>query len=199
MKSRSNAKEQFVGIPHWVMRHPAFRDASHRARALLFDVALQYNGRNNGKLTVCAKAMKPLGWTSNDALYKAKNELLALGLLVETRCGAKPNKAAWYALSWRALDVVDGLDINPRSYVTLAARKYEPFLSNVVARTTKVRPPHDGVERAKIAPSHGVSGAASTPPDGAVDGTLGPLSTPPHGAYIDLPYLVQRPKGANDD
>lgn len=199
MKSRKNMKERFIGIPHWVALHPSFRDASHRARALLLDVALQYNGRNNGRLTVCAKAMKPLGWNSNDALYKAKNELLALGLLIETRRGAKPSKAAWYALSWRALDVVDGLDMNPRSYVTLGAQKIESRGPDMVANTTKGRPPHGGVEKAKTAPPHGVSGASSTPPHGAVEGTFGPTSTPPHGAYIDLPYLVQRPKGANDD
>lgn len=145
MKQRKNPKERFVGMPNWVMRHPAFRNASYCARALLFDVALQYNGHNNGKQVICAKAMKPLGWTSNDTLYKAKNELLALGLLIETRRGAKPSKAAWYALSWRALDVVDGLDINPRSYVTLGARKSELGAGNLVAYATKFRPPHGGV------------------------------------------------------
>jgi hypothetical protein len=123
MKDRSNSKERFLGIPHWVMRHPAVRAASYRARALLFDVALQFNGHNNGSLVVCDKALKPLGWNSRDGLCKAKQELLALGLLVETRRGARPNKAAWFALGWRKLDIVDGFDINPRSYVTLGARK----------------------------------------------------------------------------
>jgi hypothetical protein len=173
MKDRKNAKERFVGIPHWVMRHPAFRAASHRARALLFDVVLQYNGSNNGKLVVCGKAMKPLCWNSNDGLYKAKNELLTLGLLTETRCGAKPSKAAWYALGWRPLDVKDGLDINPRSYVMLGARKIESG------------PPHGGAMNPKTAPCGGARGAPSTPPHGAVEGTFGPPSTPPHGAYID--------------
>jgi hypothetical protein len=154
MKKQRNSKERFVGIPHWVMHHPAFRAASHRARALLLDVALQYNGSNNGKLVVCDKAMKPLGWNSRDGLCKAKQELLALGLLVETRRGAKPNKAAWFALGWRTLDIVDGLDINPRSYVMLAARKIESG------------PPHGGLEPTSIRPPHGQRDALSRPPHG---------------------------------
>jgi hypothetical protein len=198
-KLRKNPKEQFVGIPHWVMRHPAFRDASHRARALLFDVALQYNGRNNGKLVVCDKVMKPLGWNSRDGLCKAKQELLTLGLLIETRRGAKPNKAAWYALSWRALDVAHGLDLNPRSYVTLIWQKSEPDGRHLVAHTTKVRPPQDGLVPSTIRPPHGLRDAPPRPPHGRMEGQSGTPSRPPHGQYIDVAIPGARRKGANHD
>lgn len=173
-KKTENSLGRFVGLPHWVMHHAAFREASHRARALLLDVALQYTGSNNGKLVVCEKAMKPLGWNSKDGLTKAKRELVELGLLVETRRGAKPNRAAWYALSWRPLDVKDGLDISVRSYVTLAARKNDP------------RPPHGGVEVAEIGPSHGVRVSPSTPQHGPMRANFDTPSTPPHGAYLDV-------------
>lgn len=170
MKDRRN-KERFLGIPHWVMYHPAFRAASHRARALLLDVALQYNGRNNGKLVVCDKAMKPLGWKSKDGLQKARQELLGLGLLIETRRGARPSKAAWYALGWLPLGVTDGLDINPRSYVPLGAQK--------IASLT----PHGGVAPAKTGPPHGVRDAPSTPPHGPVEGVFG-IPLPRHTGRI---------------
>jgi hypothetical protein len=140
MKDRRNGKERFVGIPYWVMYDPAFRAASHRARALLFDVALQYNGKNNGKLVVCDKAMKPLGWKSKDGLQKARQELLGLGLLIETRRGARPSKAAWYALGWRPLEVTDGLDITPRSYVPLGARKIASLTPHGGVAPELVRP-----------------------------------------------------------
>ncbi|MFM0544002.1 hypothetical protein PQR29_04665 [Paraburkholderia strydomiana] len=173
MKERkSKGSERFVGVPFWVMNHVSFRAASHRSRALLFDVLLQYNGRNNGTLVVCDKALKPLGWNSRDGLTKAKKELIDLGLLVETRAGAKPNKASWYAISWRPLDVKEGLDINPRAYVTLAAMKIE------------VRPPHDGLETKKIRPPHGLGHQSARPPHGRIDTEIDDSPRPPHGQYL---------------
>jgi hypothetical protein len=170
---RSKTKERFVGIPHWVMHHASFRAASHRARALLLDVLLQYTGSNNGKLVVCDKALKPLGWNSRDGLCKAKQELLALGLLVETRRGARPNKAAWFALGWRALDIVDGFDINPRSYVPLAARKIEALC------------PHGGLEPTSIRPPHGQRAAPPRPPHGRMRPDLAPrLDRHTDGIYV---------------
>jgi hypothetical protein len=173
MKERkSKGGERFVGIPFWVMNHSSFREASHRARALLLDVLLQYNGRNNGSLVVCDKALKPLGWNSRDGLTKAKKELLDLGLLVETRVGAKPNKASWYAVSWRQLDVKEGIDINPRAYVTLAARKIE------------IRPPHDGLGSQKIRPPHGLEHQSARPPHGRMEVPNEVSPRPLHGQYL---------------
>lgn len=165
---------RFVGLPHWVMLHPSYREASHRARALLLDIALQYTGSNNGKLVVCDKALKPLGWNSRDGLTKSKRELIDLGLLIETRRGAKPNRAAWYALSWRPLDVKEGLDISVHSYVTLAARKIDQ------------RPPHGGLEASQIRPPHGQGKSSARPPHGRMDAVLGTSPRPPHGQYLDV-------------
>ena len=40
------------------------------------------------------------------------------GLLIETRMGMRPNRAAWFALGWYALDVTDGIDLDPKTYRT---------------------------------------------------------------------------------
>jgi hypothetical protein len=168
------------------MLHPAFRAASARARALLFDVAMQYNGRNNGRLVAAAKALRPLGWRSDDGIQKAKTELLALGLLVETRKGAKPNRAAWYALSWRPLDSAEGFDLDPRAYVALATRKAANIAPQDGVAEIESRPPSGGVEASEIAPPHGVSIARATPPHGAIRGVFGPSLTPCGGGYIDV-------------
>jgi len=49
-------------------------------------------------------------------VLRAVHELQACGLLIETRKGARPNKAAWFALSWLDLDHGQGLDIDPKQY-----------------------------------------------------------------------------------
>ena len=89
----------FVPLPMVMLESPGYRLASHPARALLIDIAMQYTGHNNGKLTACAKYLKPKGWRSSDTIVRARRELIDCGLLIETRKGARPNKAAWFALS----------------------------------------------------------------------------------------------------
>lgn len=106
----------FIALPHVVLESKAFRGLSYPARCLLIDISIQVMGRNNGKLVACAKYLAPLGWTSNDVVVRARRQLLDAGLLVETRKGARPNNAAWYALPWLDLDVVGGLDIDPSKY-----------------------------------------------------------------------------------
>ena len=178
---------RFVGIPHWVLLDESYRAASDRARSLLLDVAMQYSGHNNGKLVVCAKALKPLGWRSADGIQKAKTELLALGLLIETRKGARPNKASWFALGWRPLEVKDGIDITVNSYVTLAMRKNAALI------------PSCGIGAAKIAPSHGIRRASSIPPHGAIRAKSGGASIPPHGAYLDVAIPSEETEGVGHE
>lgn len=101
----------FVALPYTVLDSPAFLGLSYSARSLLLDLARQFTGNNNGKLVLCDKALEPRGWTSSATVHKAKKELLEAGLICETRKGHKPNKASWFALTWRSLDWVPEMDI----------------------------------------------------------------------------------------
>lgn len=107
----------FVIIPLAVLTSRAYLDASPHARMLLFDLLAQYRGNNNGDLCAAWRLMKPRGWRSPVTLNKAKRELLELGLIVETRKGARPNKASLYALTWHALDECSGkLDLSSKAF-----------------------------------------------------------------------------------
>ena len=84
---------------------------------LLWDLAAQYRGDNNGDMSAAWKQMRPRGWKSEETLNKAKKELLGACLIVETVKGARPNKCSLYALTWYALDDCDGkLDISERNF-----------------------------------------------------------------------------------
>jgi hypothetical protein len=109
---------QFVALPHIVLQSPSYRDLNHAARSLLLDIAMQHNRRNNGALVACEKYLAPLGWKSSQTITRALRELLEAKLLILTRQGFRPNRAAWYALGWQSLDVSVGLDIDPRAYRT---------------------------------------------------------------------------------
>jgi hypothetical protein len=103
-------------MPHTVMDAPAFVALSASAIRLLLDIARQYSGNNNGRLVACMSALKARGWTSNDTLQSALRELEAAGLLCETRKGARPNKAAWFALTWASLDHSPEMEISAASF-----------------------------------------------------------------------------------
>lgn len=107
----------FVAIPLSVLDSVAFRHASPHAKALLIDIAAQLRSDNNGDLSACWRFMKERGWKSQTTLLKAKRELIERNLLVETRMGARPNKASLYAVTWRALDHCGGkLEVSARAF-----------------------------------------------------------------------------------
>lgn len=147
--------DRYVALPHVVIDSPSFRELGHPARALLIDLARQYTGTNNGRIVACAKYLKPLGWRSNDTVTRALTQLKDAGLLVETRMGMRPNRAAWFALGWYQLDAVTGMDIDPRTYRT-GGYKIAPLK------------PSGGIERGRIVPSGGVRPLSSAPSHGAM-------------------------------
>lgn len=118
----------FVTLPLSVLYSQAYMEAGPHARMLLLDLLAQYRGDNNGDLSAAWKIMARRGWRSMATLYKAKQQLLELGLIVETRKGARPNKASLYAVTWCALDHCNGkLDISPQSFPRGAYRLRDPL------------------------------------------------------------------------
>lgn len=183
---------RFVALPHVVIDSAGYRQAGHVARSLLVDLARQYTGSNNGCLVACDKYLRPLGWKSPDVVTWALRELEASGLLVKTRTGAKPNKAAWFALSWYALDQKTGMDASPEAYRAQhgAYRRPTPFDSTARRKPKKadaLRPTPDVVATDLIAPSGVGPKALATTRHGAIRVDSTPCATPSHVAYLEKP------------
>ena len=206
---------QFVALPRVVLESPGYRQAGHPARSLLIDIATQYTGHNNGKLVACAKYLAPIGWKSNATMLRAVRQLLACGLLIETRKGARPNKSAWFALSWLDLDQGHGLDIDPKFYrrgdymrpevlapggsnsrtvKATEARKLAASAKRAEKQNALLTPSH-GAGKPRIAPSHGVRALILAPSDGAIRAALGPSPAPLDGAYLETPSTPARAGG----
>ncbi len=116
----------FITVPLAVLNSAAYLGLGAHARMLLFDLAAQYRGDNNGDLCAAWKLMRPRGWKSEDTLNKAKRALLDSCLIVETRKGQRPNKCSLYALTWFALDECGGkLDYGPAGFPRGAYRLKE--------------------------------------------------------------------------
>jgi hypothetical protein len=129
-KFKSDAKKRdggrFAGVPFVVLESEAYVSLSGSGVKLLMEFAFQYNGANNGNLYCTWEQMAQRGWKSQTTLKAAKDELTRAGFLCETRKGARPNKASWYAVTWRDLDITDGLDIKPASFPRSAYARNQP-------------------------------------------------------------------------
>lgn len=94
----------FIALPWSVVDSPAYQALGHPAKALLTEFARQFVRDNNGRLLCSMSYLGPRGWKSWDVLARAKAELIAAGFIYETAKGQRPNKASWYAVTWRTLD-----------------------------------------------------------------------------------------------
>lgn len=177
----------FVALPHVVLESRAYRGVNTFARALLIDIAMQLKGSNNGRLLCSTAHMKPLGWTSQGTLHKAKADLLEAGLLYETVKGQRPHKASWYAVTWIPLERISGYDEGAvegfvrGSYRDHAAPKAQ-------SKNARSSPPH-GLERGQIGPPGGLGDPPPSPPGGPIQAQKRTFSSPPGGHHLDQPSV----------
>ena len=77
----------FLRLPRPVYNSPNFIMLSSSAVKLLIDIAIQYNGANNGDLQASLNPMRARGWVSSSTLNRARQELLHYGFVELTRQG----------------------------------------------------------------------------------------------------------------
>lgn len=167
--SKGDLSRDSGALPWSVLDCPAYGRLSHPARALLFELARQFVRDNNGRLLASGAYLAKRGWKSADVITRAKRELLDAGFIFETVKGHRPNRASWYAVTWRALDKIPGYD-------TDAALCFERGAYQKAAPLKKSLTPPHGVEKMPPTPSHGATKA-----------TLGHPSTPLDGNHLEMP------------
>ena len=105
----------FAGIPRIVLDTDDFRQLPATAKVVLFALAYQYQGNNNGDLTAAHSVIKRWGIASKTTLGNAVETLLKADLIVRTREGRFLNpggQCALYALTWQPIDECNGkLDV----------------------------------------------------------------------------------------
>lgn len=102
--SKKPRKTRFIGIPYHVGNSPEFASLDGNETRLLVHLLLQFNGRNNGKLSPTHSLMRNKGWAKS-SLYRAKNGLLEKGFLKVTRQGWKQRgHPTLVAVTWEGID-----------------------------------------------------------------------------------------------
>lgn len=184
-RGRDTSRDQggFVAIPWSVLDCPAYARLSHPARSLLMELARQYVRDNNGRLLASQRHLESRGWKSWDVITRAKRELLEAGFIFETVMGHRPNKASWYAVTWRSLDRMPGFDQGAEASFERGA-----YMKNQVKKIDVLTPPH-GAESPLIAPGDGAGRSATAPPDGAIKALFDPSPAPSHGDHLEKPSI----------
>ena len=176
----------FAAIPWAVFDSPAYGRLSHPARGLLMELARQFVRDNNGRLLASMAYLKPRGWKSNAVITRALRELIQAGFIHQTAQGHRPNKASWFAVTWRTLDRLPGYDPG-------AAESFE----RGAYRKNALLTPSGGVEGPFIAPSGGAGKPFPTPSGGAIKAVFDPSPTPSRGDHLEMPSVGAFSKPAN--
>lgn len=182
----------FVALPWSVLDSAAYMGLSPTAKALLMEVARQYHRDDNGRMRLSRAYLATRGWFSAGAIQQAKAELIAAALIFETVKGCRPNKASWYAVTWRLLDRLPGYDMDTEkafergAYRKTPAKKKRPPPACRNPKKNAVLIPAHGTESAPIVPAHGTETDVTVPPHGTIRPIFDPLSVPAHGHPLDV-------------
>jgi hypothetical protein len=82
---RSNKKDRFVALPHYMMNTFAWQRLSVTARAAWLELVRVHNGSNNGRIAMPSRTLgKRLG-VSKTTAERAIKELLTFGFIIITK------------------------------------------------------------------------------------------------------------------
>ena len=154
----------FIALPWAVVDSPAYMGLSHPAKALLIEIDRQYVRDNNGRLIATRAYLKKRVWKSKDVVTRALRELLNAKLIHQTVQGHRPNKASWFAVTYRRLDRISGYDFGaPENFA------FTGFLAmNMKFENAKLKP-LKGVDNSKIEPSSGTESEPLVPSERTIN------------------------------
>lgn len=187
----------FMALPCAVMDCPAYRRLSYAARSLLMEIFRQFVKDNNGRLLASRAYLAGRGWNSADVINRAKRELLEAGFIHETVKGHRPNKASWYAVTWRILDPHHGYD--PGAAATFVRGAYRGASLPEPLKKNAALSPAGGTGKAAIGPSPGAGRGAAVPSPGPVEPVSAALSVPSPGHHLEMPSEGERAGGEGQD
>jgi hypothetical protein len=168
----------FVPIPKAVLTGPEWQKLPHSARALALDLAAQYTGRNNGRLTAAFEAMRRVGWTSKGTLQRAKVALQDATFVMLTRKGHAPRTAEWFGFTWWRLDYESSMDVDPRLFPYLNFMMGAPRLDPNVGRASASGPRF-------VMSKNRTDASRNCPPGGAESGPIDRDESPASVLLLD--------------
>ena len=99
-KGRSLGSGRFVQLHHYLLQTPAWRSLTPAARSIYIEVAMLYDGSNNGSLAVSVRDAAERCRVNKDTAGRAFKELVHAGFLERAQAGGFAYKLR-HATEWR--------------------------------------------------------------------------------------------------
>lgn len=116
----------FHQVPTRLLRSRCWYSLSSKSVKLFWDLYVQYNGFNNGDLSMTWSQMEKRGWRSRETLNNARLELIEHRLIVQTRQGGK-HWPSLYAVTFRSIDDCNGKhDLKETKVASNEWRQWKP-------------------------------------------------------------------------
>jgi len=115
--ARRSKSGRFIAIPHSVLHCPDYIALTPVAKVLLIELTRQYNGKNNGDLTLAWSIMRERGFNAESTVLRGKKNLLERKIVTEVRKGIAKKGVrlcSLYALNWLRVDEVLHPDGSPK-------------------------------------------------------------------------------------
>lgn len=105
----------YVQVPHYVLESQQWGQMDAFAMKLLFELARQFKGHNNGDLSATVEMLRDRSatWASKDTLPKKLRYLEDHGWIVKTRQGGRHIGCNLYAITWWPVDACEGKHQHP--------------------------------------------------------------------------------------
>lgn len=190
-KPSESVNGAYTAVPHRVLDSAAFIGASDRAKSLLFALIRQHNGSNNGRFQLTDRWLAKQGWPSKGLNAQSREELIARGLIVQTRWGGLNSGCNWYALTWLPISNFVGLDITASGYHQGAWGNCElqPTARRKPPQKRDTPPDHRG----SATPTIRAVDSLAAPTIGAKKAISGTFTTPATGNDVLLPLPPGKP------
>jgi hypothetical protein len=109
-RKSSRFKERFAALPLSVLMHSAFKTLPVGFQRVLWLLAAQYNGTNNGNLSLTRAQALLFGLNNERHRTYGLRALAARGLIEKTCQGgiAGGKRPTLWALAWKAIDFEEG-------------------------------------------------------------------------------------------
>ena len=150
---------QYLGIPHWIIRTDEFAAIKDGALKLLIDLAAQYNGFNNGNLSIAAIRSR---WPSRSKTTRAAKWLICHSWIIKTKLGGLGIGPDLFAITWWPVDSCKGKHHHPvesvPSHLWMKTRNPNPNQVRAVPESGTGTPP-ESPKIGPVIPESGTSGA----------------------------------------
>ncbi|WP_374607264.1 hypothetical protein [Thermomonas sp.] len=120
----------FLSLPHYVITSPQWRALSGNAIKFIVELAAEFDGSNNGDLSLTRCMALKRGWRSGETRDQAAEEAEAAGFIVQTRHGHK-GVCNLYAITWKPIDDVGkGTELAPERVASCLWKQRDPMPRN---------------------------------------------------------------------